>query len=425
MNLGRKLSQVRAQPAISSGSPIANPALDVRSVGRLAATLHVRTYDSFDDLPGSYGKLLSTMGSISFSFSREWFLTFADTALQTGARLRLYGVESGTAPGGARALLVAQTPAARRGSVLRRRYIGRRTLSGLTGYQTYLYALLVRDGDPHYGEIFACLARYLRNERPRWQLLDFSAMERDAPSYGALLSALRQAGYVTSEYAHFLGMYQPTQGQDYGAYLAARPASERRQIKNYERKERKLRDSGSLEWRLFTAEAGLEGAIRDYASVQDASWKEPDHHPEFLPACIRAAARASALRLGILYLDGQPAATQLVFLAGRRAVFYRTAYDPAFAKHSAGAIVKRCMVEHLLDQERTVDEFDFGRDRESFKKIWASHERTRQGILAFDCRTPGGWRALGEHALFQCKERIGEATRPLRNSLAQVRQRPR
>ena len=416
---------MRAQPAILSNGGIENPALTASGAAQPLAPLHVTPYQAFDALPDCYADLLGEMASANFSCSQAWFTAFAHTALQEGARLRLYGVESTEPRTRAFALLVAQTPAARRGSILRRRHIGEQTLSGLTGYQTYLYAPLVRNEDPRYEEILDCLAQHLRSERPRWEFIDFSAMDAEARSYDALAAALRRAGYVTYRYPHFLGMYEPTEGQDYAAYLASRPPSERKQIRNYERKERKLREQDAFEWRLFTSEAGLDQALQDYAAVLDASWKEPDHHPLFLPACIRAAAQAGALRLGILYLEGKPAATQLVFLAGRRAVFYRTAYDPAFARHSAGAMVKRCMVQHLLDKDRTVDEFDFGRDRESFKRIWATRERTRCGILACDRRTAGGWHALAAHSLFRCRERVGEATRPIRARIIEAWQQKR
>lgn len=381
----------------------------------------VRTYPAFEALPPDYRRLFNDMAQLNFSFSLPWFVTLAQTALEDGATLRLYGVESSDPEPRAHALLVAQTPAARRGAVMRKRHIGRASLSGLTGYQTYLYAPLLREDHPHYNNILDNLARHLRSERPKWELLEFSAMDTEAPSYRGLMEALQRAGYLVRSYPHFLAMFESTQGQDYAAYTAQRPPSARKQIRNYERKERKLSERNSFKYDLFTTEEGLDRALQDYAAVLEASWKEPDHHPAFLPACIRAAAQAGALRLGIVYLDGRPAATQLVFLAGRRALFYRTAYDPAFAKESAGALVKLRMVQHLLDEDAAVDEFDFGRDRETFKKIWASGERTRGGIIAFDRRTLGGWRGFIEHRAFELRDRLGEASRPLRSSLATLR----
>ena len=395
-----------------------------RSEGGSPPPYRVRVYGSFEELPADYRRLFEDLGGVSFSLSLPWYRAFAATALQQNAALRLYGVESGDAEVSAHGLLVAQTPAARRGAILRGRHIGRRTLSGLTGYQTYLFAPLLRDDDPRYDAILDSLAGHLRQERPRWEMLEFSAMEAEARSYEAFATALARAGYAVRRYPHFLSMIQTTRGQTYQAYLAARGASERKQIKNYERKERKLRERDAFRSEIFTSEAGLDEAIEHYKAVLDASWKEPDQHPDFLPACIRAAAEARSLRLGIVYIEGRPAATQLVFLAGRRALFYRTAYDPAFAKESAGAIVKLRMIQHLLDEAGPVDEFDFGRDREAFKKIWASGECTRRGLLAFDRRTLGGWRGLAEQRAFEVRDWLGEVSRPARARLDALRRKP-
>src|SRR3546814_9982094 len=81
------------------------------------------------------------------------------------------------------------------------------------------------------------------------------------------------------------------------------------------------------------------------------------------------------------------------------------------------------MIQHLLYEDRVVDEFDFGRDRETFKKTWASREHTRCGILAFDRRTLGGWRGLLEQRIFEWRDRLGEVSRPLRARLAALRRK--
>jgi hypothetical protein len=343
--------------------------------------------------------------------------------MQEGTALRLYGVETTAGEATARGLLVAQTPAARRGSILRNRYIGRRTLSGLTGFQTYLFAPLLRDDDPDFDGILDSLAHYLRDERPRWEMIELAAMDGDARSYGGLLRALGTAGYVVRSYPHYLAIFEPTPGKNYAAYLASRPPSARKQIKNYERKERQLSNRYSYRSELISGPAGLEQALKDYAAVLEASWKEKDFHPEFLPACIRASAEAGALRLLTIYLDDKPAATQFVLISGNSALFYRTAYDPAFARDSVGALVHLLIIQHVLDKDQGIEELDFGRDREAFKQTWASNERARLGLIAFDTRTLGGLRGLLEQQLFELRDWIGRASRPLRARLQELRDR--
>ena len=386
-----------------------------------SSRLTVKVFRSFDDLPDSYHQLFNEMSKVDFSSGLPWFRTFQRTALQEGAALRIYGVESAAHEPIARGLLVAQTPAARRGSVLRNRHISPRTLSGLTGYQTYLFAPLLREADPDYDEILNCLARHLRCERPRWEMIDFAAMDRDARSFNALVRALGSAGFVVRIYHHFFSVFERTPGVGYAAYLSGRPPSARQHIRTTERQERQLKKRFAYRPEMITGETGLDQTLKDYAALVAASWKEPDYHPDFVPACIRASAKAASLRLLMIYLDDKPAATWLVFLAGRRAVFYRTAYDQAFANQSVGRITTLRMVQHLLDEDH-VEELDFGRDREAYKKYFASSERVRCGTLAFNCTTFGGLRGLAEQLLFELRGWVGRASRPLRARLQELRQ---
>jgi hypothetical protein len=247
-------------------------------------------------------------------------------------------------------------------------------------------------------------------------------MDPGARSFSSLIYALGSAGFVVRTYEHFINVFEPTAGRNYAAYLANRPPSARRRIKKYEGKERQLKRSGIYRAEFVNDEVGLERALHDFTAVFEASWKEPDHHPEFLPACMRAAAKVGCLRLATLYIDNKPAATYLVFLAGKKATFYRTAYHPDHAKMGVGALVKLYMIRHLLDDE-DVDEIEFGRDREAYKKIWGSSERVRRGILAFNCRSLGGLLGLTQHLLFELRDWLAGASRPVRARLKELRER--
>jgi hypothetical protein len=376
----------------------------------------VKVYAAFEDLPFGYQALFDDVGKTSFPTSLPWFRTFVRTAMQKNAVLRIYGVE--TAIGGdARGLFVAQSPAARRGAVLRNRHIGSNSVSGLTGYQTPLFGPIVREGDPDLENILLCLSCHLKGERPRWELLDIAAMDADAQSFIEFIGALRGASFIVRPYPHFFSVFQPTAGTSYTSYRDTRPSWARQRISRYERKERQLKKRYAYRVDLITDETGLNQALHDYEAVQALSWKEPDHHPHFVPACITACAEARCLRLMLLHLDDRPVASLFVFLTGRRALFYRTAYDPAYAKESVGAMVHLSMIRHLLDVDH-VEELDFGRDREPYKQCWASHERMRYGILAVNCATLGGCLSLAQQLGFEIREWLSRRSSPLRNGLA-------
>src|SRR5207302_827569 len=80
-------------------------------------------------------------------------------------------------------------------------------------------------------------------------------------------------------------------------------------------------------------------AIADYQTIYAASWKPPEDFPEFIPALIRLAAELGALRLGIYYIDGAPAAAQFWILWHGRAVIYKFAHDKQFDDLSLGTLL--------------------------------------------------------------------------------------
>jgi CelD/BcsL family acetyltransferase involved in cellulose biosynthesis len=224
-------------------------------------------------------------------------------------------------------------------------------------------------------------------------------MDAEAEPTKVLSTSLRQAGYAVKTYRGYTNCYQP--GADsFSSYRAKLPKSSRDQIRKQLSKHRRLKQSRTTRLELFEDSTDADRAIADFATVFQASWKQPDVHPEFIPRLIATGLAAKTVRLMILYIEDQPAAAELVMISEGRAVFYRTAYDPRFANHSPGAINTTKMVEHLIDREN-VTEIDFGRDAEAHKKFWVRQRRYRQGIIAYNCRSMGGLFGLCWHV---CEE---------------------
>ena len=125
---------------------------------------------------------------------------------------------------------------------------------------------------------------------------------------------------------------------------------------------------------LVTGGDSLNTAIEVYERVLDASWKEPEPFPSYASGLIRECAAAGALRLGLMYLDNTPVAAQFWIVAGDKATIYKLHYDEAFKKLSVGTILSAYMMRHVIDVDR-VDEVDFGRGDENYKRAWLPRER--------------------------------------------------
>ncbi len=237
------------------------------------------------------------------------------------------------------------------------------------------------------------LVRYLADERPAWHTLAFDYLDFGQNSAQLLESALRACGYSVHRHHQYENWFIRTVGCDFARYFAERPSRMRNTV---ERKERKLRKSHDVEICVYIENgADLERGIRDYNAVYESSWKRPEPFPEFMPAFARTCASLGALRLGVLYVGGQPTAAQFWIVSGGMACIYKLAYDEEFSEASVGSILSRHMFRLALDVDR-VAEVDYGVGSEGYKKDWMNSVRSVDGLRAYAPGTLCGLFRIGK-----------------------------
>ena len=229
-----------------------------------------------------------------------------------------------------------------------------------------------------FGEILA--------DRPRWECIRLSELDISAENYRALVGALRRAGFLVECTAGAGTWFETTGGMSFKDYIAERPSQLR---STWRRKQRSLAATRRLTATFFSEPAGIDAAIVDYQTVYAASWKTPEAFPQFMPELIRLAAGLGALRMGVYYIDGLPAAAQFWILWRGRAVIYKLAHDSRFDKLSLGTLLTMEMVERVLEQD-CPEEISFGRGDDPYKRLWLPRRRPRWGITAANPRTARG-----------------------------------
>lgn len=335
--------------------------------------LKVSVYLSFDDLPQSALTLCSTIARDRWFDSLDWFRCLQAAALSGTVQPRIY-VVSGES-GEALACLYCCTHGA-----------DGRELASLTNYYTMEFAPVLAAHCDAAGAT-STLARFIAAERPRWHTVRLDYLKTSNSGTHLLLAALGSAGYAVRRHHQYENWYLDCRGTTFDEYFAARPSRLRNTV---DRKSRKLHRTHQVECVLYRHESDdLERGVGDYVSVYNSSWKQPEPHPDFMPELARRLAAHDCLRLGVLYVDGKPAAAQFWITTRSEACIYKLAYDEQYVEMSVGAILSREMFRQALDIDRAA-RIDYGVGGEAYKREWMSAVQEIFGARAYSRRTMRG-----------------------------------
>jgi CelD/BcsL family acetyltransferase involved in cellulose biosynthesis len=270
-------------------------------------------------------------------------------------------------------------------------------VGALSTYYSSLYGPVGAVGDC---SVQACrdALRALRSLGGAADVLDLQPLDREAPWFSAMISALAAEGYVSDPYFCFGNWHLPCAGLSFQAYHAELPSRVRNTI---QRHRKKLDKNGPWSIELHREPgAAMEQAIDGFVQVYKRSWKVPEPFPGFVPGLCRMAAREGWLRLGLLKVGGAPAAAQLWLVRDGKAMIYKLAYDQAYSTFSPGSVLSAEIFRSMLDDEHVVD-IDYLTGDDRYKQDWMRQRRERYGIVAFRRNSLRGLLSLAKHRLGQ------------------------
>jgi CelD/BcsL family acetyltransferase involved in cellulose biosynthesis len=342
----------------------------------------VQVFEGLQELPGSFRGLFEEAGQQSIFLALPWFQNFVRTAMATEDRARVYAAVG--AQGTPAGMLLMRN--SRSSSSLRK-------LESLGNYYTCFYAPHLASPAIRSRETLRAITQAIAEEKPHWDTVELKPLDNQSRAFPELVEAFKAAGFVVQTYFSFGNWYLPVNGRSFAEYSQSLPSA----LKNtLSRKRKKLEKTGRAKIEIVTGGQGLDAAIDAYMKVYLSSWKQPEPYPEFVPGLIRMCAQMGALRLGLIYVDGEPAAAQLWIVHHGNALIYKLAYDERFADLSVGTILSATLFEHALDVDK-VAEVDYLSGDDAYKKDWMSQRRERWGILALNPRTPRGLLAIAHH----------------------------
>lgn len=344
-------------------------------------------YSGLEALPETYARVFRDGGGTSFFLRRDWFQNFVETVIQDPHRIRVYGVEDGAGLPVA-ALPMLSTPRSSSPGLS----LSPARLDGLANYySTYFAPVISRRADvPSVGR---ALAAGLWRDRRQWDVVTLQPLDRSAAVFGVLVQAFRDVGMMVQTYFCFGNWYLDVGGRSYLEYLESLPSVLR---KNIPYNIRRLEKAKQARIELVVGESGLESALDDYEKVYNSSWKIPEPFPQFIRGLARMAARNDGLRLGLIYIDDEPAAAQIWIVDEGVASIYKIAYDERYAKLSIGTVLTAKLMQYVLDVDR-VRIVDYLSGDDDYKKTWMSHRREFWGILGLNPRSLRGLAQIVRH----------------------------
>ena len=252
----------------------------------------------------------------------------------------------------------------------------------LGNYYTCLYEpALADDVDAtQLGLLFKAVRRY----KGGISTLTLAPMSLEGRAFTLVEQALAAAGFKTERYFCF-GNWHLQAPPTWAAYLAGREGKLRSTIKRMAQK--LAAEQAQIE--ILTEPADLERGIAAYHAVYAKSWKVPEPSADFMPGLMRLCGAAGALRLGLVWLHGQPIAAQLWMVHGGRAEVYKLAYDEAFKGYSPGTVLTARLMQHVMEHDK-VTEVDYLLGDDAYKTSWMSHRRERWGLVAYNQRSLTG-----------------------------------
>jgi hypothetical protein len=182
--------------------------------------------------------------------------------------------------------------------------------------------------------------------------------------------------------------YATVAAQSFEQYFAARPRVLREALGSTGRL---LLGGGRASFELVRTVPEIEEAWPRFLPIVRALAEDARaEHPDYLSSLMYVAAQAGALRLGILSLDGTPAAAQLWIATGGTGHCLRIWGIQLQRGIPLDDLLTQCIAQHLINADRVL-KLDYGSVVGEFARNWAPEAQERMGIAAFNLRT---WRGV-------------------------------
>lgn len=250
-------------------------------------------------------------------------------------------------------------------------------LVSLSNYYTTLYEPLVFDNQT--GQYSYHFAKQLMEKYPEIAMFDFNPLNPNSEVIRGLAQGFVDSGSFVNRYFRFGNWYLEIKNKNFEEYIASLPSRLRSTL---QRKRRRLERVYRVEIKIIDSEEGLENALNDYEEIYEKSWKPIEPYKNFIRHVVRDFSANGWVKIGLIYLDGKPAAAQIWFFYNNTASIFKLAYAPEFSDYSVGSILMMELIRYSIEVENS-DCIDFLSGDEPYKRDWLFERRERWGIRVY------------------------------------------
>lgn len=325
----------------------------------------INKFNNFEDLSPEDKQIFKINERVSFDLGFEWFSNLSNAGIESLSDVIIYTAKNNKTAHSSVILPLLKSEKKRR-------------LTSLSNYYTSLYSPIVAS----LGEeiLLTDIFFQIRQSPESWSKIDLSPLDRDSQSFSLILDAFRSSGWVPFPYFCFGNWYLDVKGRSFDEYYQDLPSKLRSTLK---RKGKKFQSQLQPEFMISKGEDQLDAFIADYEKIYASSWKKPEPWSDFISGFVKLCAKKGQLRLGLAYINGEPAAAQIWIVNTNKASIYKLAHDEKFYNLSVGSLLTEQMMKYVIDIDR-VKEVDYLIGDDSYKQSWMSHRRERWGIIAYN-----------------------------------------
>jgi CelD/BcsL family acetyltransferase involved in cellulose biosynthesis len=170
--------------------------------------------------------------------------------------------------------------------------------------------------------------------------------------------------------------------------------------KNHTRRRRnKLQKAGQVRFRHLETQQEAKASLDDFfrhhvrrhAVIGRRSAYAAPQSRQFMKALLQT--HGSAVRFGVLELDGRPLAWHFGFLVNGKFLLYQHTFDLDASDYTPGELILWNLFEYA--KEHVTREFDFGKGDEPYKDRFANHSRETFSLFVEPAHPVGQIRGLG------------------------------